>query len=744
MFDLGGIKYTVTADTAAMLRAEAVVNRSISNQVSAFSRADTAVRDYTRTQTELGRTINSMGQVIDSNGDIVASATLQYRRLSEAAQRAFQRAGNAAAATTPQMNGVAAAVNNAGAGARRSRFDMQNMSYQLQDMAVQAQMGTSAFVIMSQQIPQMLVGMGAWAGAIGVAVTVLGLLATTMINTTSDATLLNQAIERTKAVMTVGTGGIVEYTQQMQELGRVSEVVAQYRVKAAMVDAQKTMKLTVKSMGTEMSKLNDGDIMTNFNDAIKYSDQLSGRFSGRIGEYAKFIGKQLGFADEEAKKMGSQFLQAFKSLESAKTEKEVTNIQEKLIGLATQTGKADKKFTDMFSNVLDSFDELRSGAAVIDAANAGIENLSNKANEAKGAVESMTQQLIQERVALEGGERAALEYSLQLQGMSEEQKKSILTLYDYNKGLIKQKEATEETIKKDKERKKSIDDINDSLDAFFENESKQSELEESKKIATLTQKVETIGIDPLQAIKDRYDKELELLEEHKQKVNDIEINYKERSERIAKQKAEAVSRYNAREAGNVNMTMSNTLQAMGSISNAFGSIVNSMDKSSKESFDKWKKYALVQAVISTAMGIANALATPAPWPVAAAMGIAAGVAGAVQIATIQGQSYSGAREYGGPVTAGKSYLVGERGPEMFTPNTSGGVTSNKDMMTAASNEMSVQINNYSPYEVYVTQDQAKQLAIVEINTEAGRLRQGRGNLNAAMSGNGNYRTNGRR
>ncbi len=37
------------------------------------------------------------------------------------------------------------------------------------------------------------------------------------------------------------------------------------------------------------------------------------------------------------------------------------------------------------------------------------------------------------------------------------------------------------------------------------------------------------------------------------------------------------------------------------------------------------------------------------------------------------------RANGGPVSAGKSYMVGERGPEMFVPNTGGRVVSNSDM-----------------------------------------------------------------
>lgn len=41
--------------------------------------------------------------------------------------------------------------------------------------------------------------------------------------------------------------------------------------------------------------------------------------------------------------------------------------------------------------------------------------------------------------------------------------------------------------------------------------------------------------------------------------------------------------------------------------------------------------------------------------------------------------FGGFRAFGGPVSAGKSYVVGERGPEMFTPKTSGTITPNVDM-----------------------------------------------------------------
>jgi hypothetical protein len=41
--------------------------------------------------------------------------------------------------------------------------------------------------------------------------------------------------------------------------------------------------------------------------------------------------------------------------------------------------------------------------------------------------------------------------------------------------------------------------------------------------------------------------------------------------------------------------------------------------------------------------------------------------------------FGGGRANGGPVSAGTSYLVGERGPEIFTPGASGGITPNRAM-----------------------------------------------------------------
>ena len=45
-----------------------------------------------------------------------------------------------------------------------------------------------------------------------------------------------------------------------------------------------------------------------------------------------------------------------------------------------------------------------------------------------------------------------------------------------------------------------------------------------------------------------------------------------------------------------------------------------------------------------------------------------------------GPSRGGDRALGGPVSGGRSYLIGERGPELFTPRTGGHVTANRDII----------------------------------------------------------------
>jgi hypothetical protein len=97
----------------------------------------------------------------------------------------------------------------------------------------------------------------------------------------------------------------------------------------------------------------------------------------------------------------------------------------------------------------------------------------------------------------------------------------------------------------------------------------------------------------------------------------------------------------------------------------------------KKAFEAAKAFNIANAVMNTYMAVTKALASyPFPFSLIAAGGALA--FGLAQVAQIRSQQYSG-RQLGGPVMAGESYMVGENGPELFTPNNTGSITRNNEL-----------------------------------------------------------------
>ena len=140
-----------------------------------------------------------------------------------------------------------------------------------------------------------------------------------------------------------------------------------------------------------------------------------------------------------------------------------------------------------------------------------------------------------------------------------------------------------------------------------------------------------------------------------------------------------------------------------------GIAAENKDKS-EDAFRVWKKFAMAQAAVGTALGIVNVLATPFNHFLGAAGVITAaslvGALGAAQVSVISSQEFS-PRRFGGPVSAGSGYLVGEDGAELFMPNSSGRIIPNNKM-----GGVNITVNNYSDSEVDVAGDEEN--IVVEI------------------------------
>jgi hypothetical protein len=80
---------------------------------------------------------------------------------------------------------------------------------------------------------------------------------------------------------------------------------------------------------------------------------------------------------------------------------------------------------------------------------------------------------------------------------------------------------------------------------------------------------------------------------------------------------------------------------------------------------------------------------------------------------------SGARAFGGPVMGGGTYLVGERGPELFTPSSSGNITPNH-AMGGGGNTITVNVNGGDPDAVVrAIQKYARQNGAIPLQTTTG-------------------------
>ena len=104
-------------------------------------------------------------------------------------------------------------------------------------------------------------------------------------------------------------------------------------------------------------------------------------------------------------------------------------------------------------------------------------------------------------------------------------------------------------------------------------------------------------------------------------------------------------------------------------------------KMNKQMFRLNQAVNIGEAIMNTASGVTKALAQGGMFGIP--MAIAIGAMGAVQIATIASQQPPA--QFGGSRLPNSPFLVGEKGPELFTPNTSGTVTPNHQLGGGSTN-----------------------------------------------------------
>ena len=119
-------------------------------------------------------------------------------------------------------------------------------------------------------------------------------------------------------------------------------------------------------------------------------------------------------------------------------------------------------------------------------------------------------------------------------------------------------------------------------------------------------------------------------------------------------------------------------QGFGAAADLAKNFAGEQSKTYQAMFAASKAFATAQLAIDQAKAIGKAWGENNYW-VAAGLTVGLAAQFASLISAASGASFGGTRADGGPVNSGRSYLVGERGPEMFTPNQGGRIVPNDAM-----------------------------------------------------------------
>jgi hypothetical protein len=161
--------------------------------------------------------------------------------------------------------------------------------------------------------------------------------------------------------------------------------------------------------------------------------------------------------------------------------------------------------------------------------------------------------------------------------------------------------------------------------------------------------------------------------EHNKKLIEEEYKKNKQMEDLRKQSLEA---WKAGKYEEVNIQILTEEQKKEAIYTTAKSALELVAAQNEKAFRLMQAVSIAEAIINTYTGATKALAQGGILgPVMAAVVIAQGLA---QVATIRAQKFPG-REKGGPVVAGRPYMVGEAGPELFQPSTSGNIIPNNQL-----------------------------------------------------------------
>lgn len=562
-------------------------------------------------------------------------AAKQLDNLSGSAGKAdtsTKKLTDTAAAAAPKMNALKASIGNAG--------------YQVQDFIVQIQGGQSALTAFTQQGSQLVSAFNPIAGTVLTLATVIGgALYAAMSDTTDTAKQLEDATKFLDDALAEATPGVYDMNDALEKLDAVGASTAEKMaflnkaLEATAVQANATADKIVEAIDKVLKSQSLFQKLTtnlaasqmaqggNVEGAIAFQYEAAAEAAGLTAKEMRSIEvaqKAIAAGVPGAREGLIAYLDSIKA-KTPEAQIEINKLRNDLnyLGVEEKTRAAERKGVESAEKTYEK----------------------DKADRAQKEIDR------QNRIGAAAARRAAAQERADARAQESAQKAAdqFIAQLDTNTGT-----ELERIDAKEQQKLAKLQEYHDKQlvsDAEYE-QSKSAIMAEYQAQRDALYNNADVYLEKLQALGGTEFDEIQRQNDAKLKQLDEFLKQKLVSE---EEYANAVTALN--EQGNI--------ARANATANAFGSMAKDAKTALGETSAAYKAFAITQATIATYTAAIEAYksASAIPvvgWvlgPVAAAAAVAAGAANIAKI--------SGAREQGGQLNAGGSYLVGERGPEII-------------------------------------------------------------------------------
>lgn len=617
-------------------------------------------------------------------------AAKQLDNLSSSAGKAdssTKKLTDTTSAATPKMNAMRASIGNAG--------------YQVQDFIVQIQGGQSALTAFTQQGSQLVSAFNPIAGTVLTIATVIGgALYASLSNSTDTAKQLEEATKFLDDALNEATPGVYDMNDALEKLDAVGATTAE-----KMAFLNKALEATAIQANSTADKIVEAiDKVTKAQSLFqKLTTNLAASQISQGGDAAGAV----AFQYESAAEAAGLTAKELRSIEVAQKAiaAGVPGAREGLVayldGINAKTPEAQMEINKLRNelNYLGVEEKTRA------AERKGVEQ-SEKTYEKDKADRAQKEIDRQNRIAAAAKKRADAQARADARAQESAQKAAdqFIAQIDTNTGT-----ELERIDAKEKQKLAKLQEFHDKQlvsDADYE-KSKSDIMAEFQAQRDALYNNADAYLEKLQALGGTEFEEI-------QRQNDAKLK---QLDDFLKQKLISEEEY-ANAVRNLN-EQSNIAQA-NATADAFGSMAADAKSALGETSAAYKAFAITQATIATYTAAIEAykstaaipIVGPALAPVAAGLAVAAGVANIAKI--------SGAREQGGQMNAGGSYLVGERGPEIIKMAGSGRATNASQTRQQLNGNNS---GNSGPSNVTIVNNTSSQIGNVSTEQDdEGRLR----------------------